>query len=100
MDGNYSERPDNEKVIIDEVIAKRDFLQNLGKQTKTFEIFDRIAVFGKKLLEKYPDAKQCYLWHVMSYSNIDRNGCTRLDFPGEDSVVKFLNDLVEEYKAE
>lgn len=99
LEGNQESRgEEDENRIIKRVIERRNFLLNLpGRRV---EMHDRITGIGQKLAEKYPDAYRCYLFHVLSHSGIDREKCTRFDFPGDDSIIKILEDLVREYPAE
>ncbi|KKR91296.1 MAG: hypothetical protein UU95_C0034G0018 [Parcubacteria group bacterium GW2011_GWC2_42_12] len=89
---------EEEKRITGEVIATRNDLYHLpGKMA---EVHDRIQGIIQKLEKKYPDFQEIYLFHVISGSTTDRQKCASFDFPGNDSIVKILEDLVREYQAE
>jgi len=60
------------------------------------EIYSRIFEFSKYLEEKYPDCKKYRLFHVLIGSSIPKE-CDKSDFEGDDSILSFLDSLIEEY---
>ncbi len=51
------------------------------------------------LRQKYPDAESYAMFHVLGGSTPGGNNPVKYDdFPDDDSVEKFVNDLVERYK--
>ncbi|KKS25413.1 MAG: hypothetical protein UU83_C0006G0015 [Candidatus Jorgensenbacteria bacterium GW2011_GWF2_41_8] len=54
---------------------------------------DRLAEFGRKLTEKYPDCRNYILFHVLISSTPPSNATIKEDFPGEDSIIKFIENL-------
>ena len=63
------------------------------------KIMDEIAEFQRRLVKKYPRAMDYALLHALIGSTLIKKGIyTYEDFPGDDSVEKFMNDLAEKYK--
>lgn len=65
------------------------------------KVNDKIGNFGKRLKEEYGDFEDYLLYHLLAGSSL-RGACEKYDFPGEDSVEKFIDDLYKKYieKAE
>ncbi len=65
------------------------------------KIFFRIQAQGNYLKGKYPDFNRYELYHALVGSNLFADPgysfYTQEDFPGDDSIEKFLNDLITEY---
>ena len=97
MAGEKLEKLSNEELIVEEVKSRRSSLYRLKDRWK--EIHNKIIDFSNSLESKYPDARKCYLFNVMVGGTIDRADCHIFDFPGEDSVEKFIKDLEQEYQA-
>jgi hypothetical protein len=53
----------------------------------------KILDFSAKLKEKYPDYMDYRMWYVLVGGTPDYQGEEKFDFPGEDSVVEFINSL-------
>jgi len=54
--------------------------------------------FGRKLMEKYPDCFDYLYYHILGGSTPPQGmGFKKFDFPDNDSVEKFIDDLYEEY---
>jgi len=87
-----------EDTIVNKVKEMRTFLH--GLKGKRGEIRDKIVDISDELGKNHPDSRETYLFHIMIYSNIPREKCTRFDFEGEDSIVKRLEALVKEYQIE
>jgi hypothetical protein len=88
-----------EEVIVKEVKEKINFLYSLDMEVRE-KIYDRICDLADELEKKYPDARKYYLFHAMIGSGIDRHICSSgFDFPGDDSVVKLIDNLYREYKT-
>jgi hypothetical protein len=60
------------------------------------EIYLRIFEFSKYLEGKYPECKKYRLFHVLIGSSIPKE-CDKSDFEGNDSILSFLDSLIEEY---
>ena len=61
------------------------------------EGYKRAAEFANKLKEKYPDYKRMHVWYVLvGGTPEERFGILEEDFPGEDSVVAFLERILKE----
>ncbi|OGF23650.1 hypothetical protein A3H09_00385 [Candidatus Falkowbacteria bacterium RIFCSPLOWO2_12_FULL_45_13] len=90
--------PLSEEAIASAIREKIKFLLEKKKINRMLEVNDRIADRLKALEEEYPDARRCYLFHVLSGSTIERQICSSFDFPGEDSLVKMTEDLYQEYQ--
>ncbi len=100
MSEKFENTINNEQAILDEVENKKNFLFNLEDKT-VVEIYRKIYDFEKKLEEKYPDASKYYLFHIVAGGTINRRDCSSgFDFPGDDSIAKYLDILYKEYKAE
>jgi len=72
----------------------RESLEDSGK------LEGKIVLFNAKLRGKY-NVMQYAMMHAFMGSGIDPNRELEIlydDFPGDDSVEKFINDLIEEYK--
>lgn len=66
---------------------------------KVFEKIEKwddseVYVFLKKLEKKYPDHTNYRLYHLLDSSTLFKN-CPKFDFPGDDSVEKFLRSHAE-----
>lgn len=55
-----------------------------------FEIHDKVLTFHDYLKQKYPDARDRRLFHLISGSTL-KNFYGELDFPEPDSVEHFIN---------
>lgn len=64
------------------------------------EGYNRSAEFARELQKKYPDYKRYRVWHVLIGSTPDESGIIEEDFPGEDSVIDFLEKVLQERKTE
>ncbi len=72
-----------------------DLKQLKEKRSNIFEDLDKYAKlceFVKKLKEKYEDYQEYQLYHFLICSTPDRE-LSKIDFPGDDSVEKFINSL-------
>lgn len=71
-----------------------------GLKGKRLEVNERIGEIADELKKKYPDLRRTYLFHVMVGSgDVEGMQYTSFDLPGEDSIVKRLEELVKEYEA-
>ncbi|MEK7478678.1 MAG: hypothetical protein AAB626_02005 [Patescibacteria group bacterium] len=57
-------------------------------QKNNFENFTALGDFARNLKEKYKDAGKYHLYHMIIGSTGTKT--TEFDFPGEDSIEKFL----------
>lgn len=92
-----SEIQPNQEVIVEAVKQKKLFLFGLGEDM-AIEANNRICDITDKLEDKYPDAEEYRLYHVLAGSS-PRGDCPKFDFPGDDSIVKTVEDLYNEYKG-
>src|SRR5689334_10229432 len=61
------------------------------------EFMEEIDTFAKKLRAKYSNFHRYHLFHMLMGSTIEPKYDIEEDFPGEDSVEKFLHYLYEKY---
>lgn len=86
-----SEKPKEQKEQISPEELKRklwdeDYLDS-EKSSKAVD-------FARKLKAKYPDDYMNYrLWYILAGGSPDYQGEEKYDFPGEDSIEKFINSL-------
>lgn len=52
-------------------------------------LYNQLVEFSQGLRSKYPDAEDYELFHFLICSTLQRP-CSKYDFEGNDSVVKFL----------
>lgn len=58
---------------------------------------DLIVKFAKEIQSKYPDYQNYKIYHFLIGSSLPKEGNFKdEDFPGEDSIVSFLNSFKEE----
>ena len=61
------------------------------------ESYKLLLNFVKKLQDKYPDYQNYKIYHCLFGSSLPEKGNFKEeDFPGEDSIVNFLNSFKEE----
>lgn len=84
--------PEHERIMKD-FLARKDALLVNASEDEQMEKFIKMNDFGSYLDKKYPNARDYELWHVLVGSGISPR--KNFDFPGEDSVEKFLNDLLK-----
>ncbi len=93
------ESPERPKLSFEELEAKiRDF-KNHHISLPDEEIFDiqnKIAKYAKDLEEKYPDARKHRIFHVLIGSSENCSDMIKEDFPGEDSVESFIDNLLNQ----
>ena len=90
----------NEEVIATAVKEKINFLYSLDKKIM-MESYEKMCNLADELEKKYSDARKYYLFHIMIGSTFDRKNCSAgFDFPGDDSIVKHLDNLYREYKTD
>ena len=64
-----------------------------------FEFNDAVVDFTKLLREKYTNLEGCRLYHLLIGSSINpEKKVEQFDFPGEDSIEKFINDFLNRKK--
>ncbi|MDP2709226.1 MAG: hypothetical protein Q8O93_04255 [bacterium] len=90
-----------EQAVFDSIQKKKNELFGNKGLDEIKEMNTKIINYSKLLERNYPDFKQYYLLHALiGGSREDLKYCDKFDFPGEDSVVKFMDDLYREYKQE
>ena len=88
----------NQEVKIQELTEK------FGKVYRHYGVamWNDIADFVESLKLKYPDAQEHRFFHIISmFSGGEKvEALTKLDFPGVDSVEKFIDKMYEKYPVE
>lgn len=59
---------------------------------------ESILAQAQFLRQKYPDYEAYRMYHLLIQSSPHEERLKFLDFPGEDSVVKYLESLAKEYE--
>jgi hypothetical protein len=79
---------------IKEIERKRD---ELFEKMGTEEAWEEILEYANNLKKKHPhgDYLKYRAYHALICSTTDKKKSPYLDFPGEDSVEKFLDELLE-----
>jgi hypothetical protein len=81
---SFENSPDEEKKIKElELLADKVFdkIENWDDS--------EVYIFLTKLQEKYPDHADYRLYHLLDSSSLFKS-CSKFDFPGDDSIEKFL----------
>ncbi|MCG2698388.1 hypothetical protein L6307_04880 [Candidatus Parcubacteria bacterium] len=52
---------------------------------------EEIVKFIDEIKRKYPNHYDCKLYHILAFSGIQHE-CSMFDFPGDDSVEKFIEE--------
>ncbi len=83
-----------------EVIKKKldNFWDSLSNSHK-MEVLEDINVWADKIRKNYPDYNKYEIFHVLAFSSLSSEFAhyTQEDFPGDDSVKKFLQYLEAKY---
>lgn len=58
--------------------------------------YNKCADFSRKIRQKYPDAETYQLFHLLAGSTFDKDDAPNFDFPGEDSIEKFIEEAGKE----
>ena len=89
------EHPKNEQENSHELVARNLESRMLAaaKDENIHEKGDQIIAFSKKIKEKYSNFGDYLMYHVLVGSTLRTKPL--FDFPGEDSVEKFLDDLLK-----
>lgn len=78
----------SEEEIINGVKVKKAFLLNQYDE----QFHDLIVDYARNIRNKYPDDyKEYILYQILISSTPGEEGCPKFDFPGEDSVLVFLD---------
>ena len=80
-----------EEKILNQLRAK---LSSLYSGASKFEFHEKMVAFAEQLREHYPDSYSKYrLYHTLIQSTPKaENPPTMFDFPGNDSIEKFINE--------
>lgn len=82
------ERLENQEALISYCNELKTKAYKRGEQ-----FHDEMADFANQLLAKYPDAREYRMFHVLISSTPRKNEVfQKFDFPGEDSIAKFLEE--------
>ena len=93
MTKNEQERPNQQKSFESVLADIKQKLNNVYRGKNIEEMHNRIAEFGYKLMDKYSDCRNYILFHVLIGSTPPSNATIKEDFPGEDSIIKFIKNL-------
>ncbi len=75
----------------------KDILLKLSAR-RSYEYMDEIVEFSKILEKKYPDTKKHIIFHDLIGSGmVSTDEVVYEDFPGNDSVEKFVANLAKKY---
>lgn len=80
---------DEEKIA--EIKTKLDAA--FDKDEDIANIFQKTSNFARELQKKYPDFRNYRLYHLLILSSVGEGDCDKFDFPGDDSVEKFIDEL-------
>lgn len=85
--------------ISQKIIEKLKHILYSVSDNEIIEIQDKIVAFDKHLKTVYPNATQFNVLHALigSTPNKDDPAMIFEDFPGEDSIEKFVNAIEAEY---
>lgn len=100
-----------ERLIEQPAVETGKYEQKVIELTKKFgavykrygaAIWDELVDFTDLLNSKYPDAQDYRLYHIIAMlSGGDLvEAASKLDFPGDDSVEQFINELAVKYPVE
>ena len=86
-------KPNNPKSNIEKIKEERIALYASFSLEKITEFQDKLIKYIKDIRIKYPDYEKYVVYHVLVGSTLP-DGVTIIedDFPGDDSVEKFLKD--------
>ena len=71
----------------------------LSKEDRQKCYTEDIASHVSKLRSSYPDSQDYAILHMLIWSTLDPNKkCSYKDFPGDDSIEKFIDNLIVKYK--
>ena len=100
--------PDNHKPQKERLHSEGEFLKNLrdtlnrvfekvgktGKVESKMALYEFVSNFALGLEQKYPDARSRRLWHLLVMSTPPPGANINIeDYPGEDSIVQFIEKL-------
>lgn len=71
---------------------RAEMLEIKSKIYLDLDLYDKMAERVQELQKKYPDYKDYELYHIISGSTMEGSR-KKFDFPGKDSLVKFLRSL-------
>jgi len=83
-----SETGNTEKILKDKLLK----FVNIEDFDLFSKIQERIVDFADRLRKKYPDFQDYSFYHLLAGSTL-RGECPKKDFPGDDSVERFINLL-------
>jgi hypothetical protein len=97
MDESFKQTPDRNQEVKNKII---NLYKTLPKE-KIREVYDAIAAHGNKIRSKYPECQRYEIFHALAGSTMDSTAkpgyYIKEDFPGEDSIEEFVNNLVTKY---
>ena len=92
-------KENNNESAIQEVRDIKKAIMGVWKNNRQRIQSDRIAVdmFASELRKKYPDYYHYKLFHELSWGGIQpAEKSEKVDFPGEDSILTFFQNLYKE----
>ncbi|MCF7835581.1 MAG: hypothetical protein K9M15_00440 [Candidatus Marinimicrobia bacterium] len=72
-------------------------LKKVYEKADMLEVHEKVVAYSDEIAGKYPDYRDYELYHALIGSGVPEGACSKFDFPGEDSVERFVEKLVEEY---
>lgn len=82
------------KSLRDEIVR---MAKEKGGEDAYFEVWDEIGAYGKLIKERHSDSYQdVKAYHALLDSGTNKS-TPQEDFPGEDSVIAFLENLKKKY---
>lgn len=83
----------NEGLIKREQLIRelKDMVLEASADADVIGKYNKIVDFADHLLQKYPDARSHQLFHVLIGSTTP-NPLAQFDFPGDDSIEKFIKE--------
>jgi len=71
----------------------RNFIKKIIDDLGLYKTYEKIILpLSKKLINKYPETKSCYLFHVLIGSSAELKNCSCFDLEEEKSIIKQLKN--------
>jgi len=76
------------------LIAELKEKLNNAYNTDAIDAHEKVFEYTDEIKKKYPDYSKYRLWHLVIFSTIGKSmEITHFDFPGDDSVERFIKSL-------
>lgn len=94
--------PEDREQIIRETKRKLNLLYLTLSEEELSRLAEEMALFMIGLRRRYPDAYSMIMWHTLAQSTPLPQDVPHMkfDFEGEDSLVKFFEQLYKKYMHE